>query len=116
MTSKLSPSEWQGTFSEKKAAQYFRIMVEVIHHCHQLGVIHRWAPDAEPKAVPALHCRAALCCCGHAGCGRPCPSPITVGAPRRNQLEHDSWNMLQGHQAGELPAHHQGRRGRVEGS
>lgn len=31
----------QGTFSERKAAQYFRIMVEVIHHCHQLGVIHR---------------------------------------------------------------------------
>lgn len=35
----------QGTFSERKAAQYFRIMVEVIHHCHQLGVIHRCVPE-----------------------------------------------------------------------
>jgi hypothetical protein len=35
----------QGTFSERKAAQYFRIMVEVIHHCHQLGVIHRCNPE-----------------------------------------------------------------------
>lgn len=36
----------EGTFSERKAAQYFRIMVEVIHHCHQLGVIHR---DIKPE-------------------------------------------------------------------
>lgn len=36
----------EGTFSELKAARYFRIMVEVIHHCHQLGVIHR---DIKPE-------------------------------------------------------------------
>lgn len=36
----------EGTFSERKAAKYFRIMVEVIHHCHQLGVIHR---DIKPE-------------------------------------------------------------------
>mmetsp|Transcript_12722 Transcript_12722/g.38367 ORF Transcript_12722/g.38367 Transcript_12722/m.38367 type:complete len:528 (-) Transcript_12722:1419-3002(-) len=34
------------TFSERKAAKYFRVMVEVIHHCHQLGVIHR---DIKPE-------------------------------------------------------------------
>jgi calcium-dependent protein kinase len=36
----------EGTFSEKKAAAYFSLMVEVIHHCHQLGVIHR---DIKPE-------------------------------------------------------------------
>lgn len=35
-----------GNFSEKKAAQVFRKMVEVVHHCHELGVMHR---DLKPE-------------------------------------------------------------------
>lgn len=34
----------KGHFSEKEAAAYFRTMVEVVAHCHQLGVMHRYAP------------------------------------------------------------------------
>lgn len=30
-----------GSFTEKKAAQVFRKMLDVINHCHQLGVCHR---------------------------------------------------------------------------
>jgi serine/threonine protein kinase len=30
-----------GNFSERKAAQVFRKMVEVVHHCQELGVMHR---------------------------------------------------------------------------
>lgn len=33
----------RGSFSEKLAAAHFRTMVQVCHHCHQLGVIHRCA-------------------------------------------------------------------------
>ena len=47
----------QGTFSERKAAQYFRIMVEVIHHCHQLGVIHRCVWE------PLVRCLQSGVCC-----------------------------------------------------
>eukprot|EP01026_Neomeris_dumetosa_P061957 TRINITY_DN58543_c0_g1_i4.p1 TRINITY_DN58543_c0_g1~~TRINITY_DN58543_c0_g1_i4.p1 ORF type:complete len:378 (-),score=41.01 TRINITY_DN58543_c0_g1_i4:674-1807(-) len=35
-----------GTCSEKKAAAVFRTMVEMIHHCHELGVMHR---DLKPE-------------------------------------------------------------------
>lgn len=35
-----------GNFSEKKAAQVFRKMVQVVHHCHELGVMHR---DLKPE-------------------------------------------------------------------
>eukprot|EP01025_Chloroclados_australasicus_P028622 TRINITY_DN2836_c0_g1_i1.p1 TRINITY_DN2836_c0_g1~~TRINITY_DN2836_c0_g1_i1.p1 ORF type:complete len:483 (-),score=89.09 TRINITY_DN2836_c0_g1_i1:463-1911(-) len=35
-----------GTFSEKKAAAVFKTMVEMIHHCHELGVMHR---DLKPE-------------------------------------------------------------------
>lgn len=30
-----------GNFSECKAAHVFRKMVEVVHHCQELGVMHR---------------------------------------------------------------------------
>lgn len=30
-----------GSFTERKAAAVFRKMVDVIHHCHELGVMHR---------------------------------------------------------------------------
>lgn len=35
-----------GNFSEKKAATIFRKMVEVVNHCHELGVMHR---DLKPE-------------------------------------------------------------------
>ncbi|GBF87688.1 calcium-dependent kinase [Raphidocelis subcapitata] len=35
-----------GNFSEKKAAGVFRRMVEVVNHCHELGVVHR---DLKPE-------------------------------------------------------------------
>lgn len=35
-----------GNFSERKAAQVFRRMVEVVNHCHELGVMHR---DLKPE-------------------------------------------------------------------
>lgn len=35
-----------GSFSEKKAAKIFRKMVDVIRHCHELGVMHR---DLKPE-------------------------------------------------------------------
>lgn len=35
-----------GNFTEKKAAQVFRKMLDVINHCHQLGVCHR---DLKPE-------------------------------------------------------------------
>lgn len=35
-----------GNFSERKAAEVFRKMVEVVHHCQQLGVMHR---DLKPE-------------------------------------------------------------------
>lgn len=35
-----------GNFSEKKAAHIFRKMVDVVHHCHELGVMHR---DLKPE-------------------------------------------------------------------
>lgn len=35
-----------GNFSEKKAAMIFRRMVEVVNHCHELGVMHR---DLKPE-------------------------------------------------------------------
>lgn len=35
-----------GNFSEKKAAMFFRKMVEVLNHCHELGVMHR---DLKPE-------------------------------------------------------------------
>mmetsp|Transcript_9123 Transcript_9123/g.15943 ORF Transcript_9123/g.15943 Transcript_9123/m.15943 type:complete len:479 (-) Transcript_9123:616-2052(-) len=35
-----------GNFSEKKAAAVFKKMVEVVHHCHELGVMHR---DLKPE-------------------------------------------------------------------
>lgn len=31
----------RGTFNERMAAAHFRTMVQVVYHCHQLGVIHR---------------------------------------------------------------------------
>jgi hypothetical protein len=54
----------QGTFSERKAAQYFRIMVEVIHHCHQLGVIHRcvWNLSIVRCLQPGVGCDRRLTC------------------------------------------------------
>eukprot|EP00798_Chlamydomonas_sp_ICE-L_P009037 gene9037-16159_t len=35
-----------GTFSERKAAEVFRKMVEVVNHCQELGVMHR---DLKPE-------------------------------------------------------------------
>lgn len=35
-----------GNFSERKAAQVFRKMVQVVHHCQELGVMHR---DLKPE-------------------------------------------------------------------
>ena len=35
-----------GNFTEKKAAQVFQKMVEVVHHCQELGVMHR---DLKPE-------------------------------------------------------------------
>jgi len=35
-----------GSFSERKAAAVFRVMVETLHHCHELGVMHR---DLKPE-------------------------------------------------------------------
>lgn len=35
-----------GSYTEKKAAEIFRIMVDVIRHCHDLGVMHR---DLKPE-------------------------------------------------------------------
>lgn len=35
-----------GSFSERKAAGVFRKMVDMLHHCHQLGVMHR---DLKPE-------------------------------------------------------------------
>jgi serine/threonine protein kinase len=32
-----------------QAAQIFRKMVEVVNHCHELGVMHR---DLKPECVP----------------------------------------------------------------
>lgn len=36
----------QGTISERDVAKYFRKMVEVVHHCHTLGIAHR---DIKPE-------------------------------------------------------------------
>ena len=33
----------KGNLTERQAADYFRTMVTVAAHCHQLGVMHRWA-------------------------------------------------------------------------
>lgn len=35
-----------GNFTERKAAMFFRKMVEVVNHCHELGVMHR---DLKPE-------------------------------------------------------------------
>ena len=32
----------KGNLTERQAADYFRTMVTVAAHCHQLGVMHRW--------------------------------------------------------------------------
>lgn len=46
-----------GSFTEKKAALIFRKMVEVVNHCHELGVMHR---DLKPGARPlGTLCRVA---------------------------------------------------------
>lgn len=45
-----------GNFTEKKAALYFRKMVEVVNHCHELGVMHR---DLKPGACGAAAWRSA---------------------------------------------------------
>jgi serine/threonine protein kinase len=36
----------QGSYSERKAAHCFRKMVDMLHHCHELGVMHR---DLKPE-------------------------------------------------------------------
>lgn len=35
-----------GSYTEQKAAQTFRLMVDVVRHCHELGVMHR---DLKPE-------------------------------------------------------------------
>ena len=35
-----------GSYSERKAAGVFRKMVDMLHHCHELGVMHR---DLKPE-------------------------------------------------------------------
>jgi calcium-dependent protein kinase len=35
-----------GSYSERKAATAFRKMVDMLHHCHSLGVMHR---DLKPE-------------------------------------------------------------------
>ena len=44
-----------GSFSEAKAAAIFRRMVEVVHHCHELGVMHR-------------DLKVFVCVCGECAC------------------------------------------------
>ena len=36
----------QGCYTERKAASVFRKMVDMLHHCHELGVMHR---DLKPE-------------------------------------------------------------------
>lgn len=36
----------QGCYTEQKAAGVFRKMVDMLHHCHELGVMHR---DLKPE-------------------------------------------------------------------
>ena len=42
-----------GNFTEKKAAQVFQKMVEVVHHCQELGVMHR---DLKPEVRGMAPC------------------------------------------------------------
>lgn len=44
-----------GNFTEKKAALIFRKMVEVVNHCHELGVMHR---DLKPGR--SFECRGSV--------------------------------------------------------
>jgi calcium-dependent protein kinase len=62
-----------GSYSEKKAAGCFRKMVDMLHHCHELGVMHR---DLKPenflltsknkdKCVPFVSVIALNTCAAH---------------------------------------------------
>ncbi|KAF5826098.1 kinase-like domain-containing protein [Dunaliella salina] len=65
-----------GNFSEKKAAKVFRKMVDVVNHCHELGVMHR---DLKPenflltsKVCSIQHASAAANVREGAHCSRFC--------------------------------------------
>lgn len=45
----------KGSFSEKEAAHFFWQMVEVVRHCHGLGVMHR---DIKPEVSRAVQNRS----------------------------------------------------------
>jgi serine/threonine protein kinase len=60
-----------GSYSERKAAGCFRKMVDMLHHCHELGVMHR---DLKPEnflltskkdkcVACARTCARAACAC-----------------------------------------------------
>lgn len=61
-----------GNFSERKAAQVFRKMVEVVHHCQELGVMHR---DLKVQA----RCDGKACRPGHRS-GLPIAHPRSTSA------------------------------------
>jgi hypothetical protein len=84
-----------GNFTEKKAALYFRKMVEVVNHCHELGVMHR---DLKPGRSPPWpdadgarrSCRSGLClllCLRPAARGWSCAAGSARGAAGRRREE-----------------------------
>ena len=50
-----------GSYSERKAAGCFRKMVDMLHHCHELGVMHR---DLKPEnfLLTSKKDKCADCC------------------------------------------------------
>ena len=50
-----------GSYSERKAAGCFRKMVDMLHHCHELGVMHR---DLKPEnfLLTSKKDKCANCC------------------------------------------------------
>ena len=56
-----------GSYTERKAAACFRKMVDMLHHCHELGVMHR---DLKPenflltsKTAEKCALLTVSCCC-----------------------------------------------------
>lgn len=66
-----------GSFSERKAAAIFRVMVETLHHCHELGVMHR---DLKPENFLLT---------GPKGVAPATQSPSSVGGGRVGSVVDD---------------------------
>jgi serine/threonine protein kinase len=56
----------QGSYSERKAATCFRKMVDMLHHCHELGVMHR---DLKPENFLLTSRTPEKCALPHHGDG-----------------------------------------------